>query len=61
VPEPGRYKELLNSDSGLYAGSNLGNAGGVATEPVAAHGHPQSLRLALPPLAGLILKWERSS
>ena len=61
VPEPGRYKELLNSDSGLYAGSNLGNAGGVATEPVAAHGHPQSIRLVLPPLAGLILKWERSS
>jgi 1,4-alpha-glucan branching enzyme len=37
----------------------MGNAGGVTTEPVAAHGHPQSLRLVLPPLAGLILKWER--
>jgi 1,4-alpha-glucan branching enzyme len=60
VPEAGRYKELLNSDSARYAGSNMGNAGGVTTEPVAAHGHPQSLRLVLPPLAGLILKWERS-
>ena len=59
VPEPGRYRELVNSDSDLYGGSNVGNAGWVAAEPVAAHGHPQSLKLKLPPLAGLVLKWER--
>jgi 1,4-alpha-glucan branching enzyme len=59
VPEPGRYRELVNSDSELYAGSNMGNAGWLTTEPVAAHGHAQSLKLVLPPLAGLVLKWER--
>jgi 1,4-alpha-glucan branching enzyme len=60
VPEPGFYKELLNSDAVWYAGGNVGNAGGIYTEPIAAHGHPQSLRLTLPPLAGLILKIARA-
>ena len=59
VPEPGRYRELLNSDGQMYAGSNMGNAGFVESEPVPAHGHAQSLRLILPPLAGLVLKRER--
>jgi 1,4-alpha-glucan branching enzyme len=56
VPEPGFYTELLNSDAWPYAGSNVGNAGGVSTEPVPAHGHQQSLTLTLPPLSALILK-----
>jgi 1,4-alpha-glucan branching enzyme len=56
VPESGFYRERLNSDAEYYAGSNLGNEGGVHTEPIPAHGHMQSLRLTLPPLAGLILK-----
>jgi 1,4-alpha-glucan branching enzyme len=58
VPEPGRYVELINSDSELYAGSNMGNGGAVYTERVPSHGHQQSLRLLLPPLSGLILKRE---
>jgi 1,4-alpha-glucan branching enzyme len=56
VPEAGRYDELLNSDASIYGGSNLGNAGGAATEPVAAHGFEQSLRLTVPPLGCLFLK-----
>jgi 1,4-alpha-glucan branching enzyme len=56
VPEPGFYAELLNSDAGVYGGSNAGNAGGADTEPIPAHGHPQSLRLTLPPLGAVILK-----
>jgi 1,4-alpha-glucan branching enzyme len=56
VPEPGFYRELLNSDAELYGGSNVGNAGGVLSEPIASHGHAQSLRLTLPPLAGLVFK-----
>lgn len=57
VPCAGLFQELLNSDSGHYGGSNLGNAGWVRTEPVPAHGRPQSLCLTLPPLSGLILAW----
>src|SRR5690606_31079275 len=60
VPEPGFYRELINSDAIWYAGGNVGNQGGVYTEPVAAHGHAQSLRLMLPPLGALILKIGRA-
>jgi 1,4-alpha-glucan branching enzyme len=56
VPEPGYYRELLNSDAWYYGGSNVGNEGGLDTEPVPAHGHAQSLRLTLPPLAGIVFK-----
>ena len=56
VPEPGYYRELLNSDASAYGGSNVGNEGGRAAEPVPAHGHAQSLVLTIPPLGVLFLK-----
>ena len=56
VPEPGRYRELINTDAEVYGGGNVGNAGALDTEPIAAQGMAQSLVLTLPPLAGLILK-----
>jgi 1,4-alpha-glucan branching enzyme len=58
VPASGFYRELINSDAGVYGGSNTGNGGGCGTEAVPAHGHPYSLNLTLPPLGGLILKRE---
>ncbi len=59
VPQAGHYVELLNSDAGIYGGSNAGNAGAVEAEPVPAHGRPHSLSLTLPPLGCVILKRER--
>ena len=56
VPAEGFYAEILNSDSGAFGGSNVGNGGGVHTEPVAAHGFDQSIRLMVPPLGCLYLK-----
>ena len=56
VPVEGAYAELLNSDADAYGGSNTGNGGLVFTEPIVSHGHPQSLRLTLPPLGFLLLK-----
>jgi 1,4-alpha-glucan branching enzyme len=56
VPPAGGYAELLNSDAWMYGGGNVGNGGMVFAEPLAAHGHAQSLRLTLPPLSCLILK-----
>jgi 1,4-alpha-glucan branching enzyme len=56
VPEAGFYAELLNSDSAEYGGGNVGNLGGLTTEPVAAHGFEQSIRLTVPPLGCLLLK-----
>jgi 1,4-alpha-glucan branching enzyme len=54
VPEPGRYRVLLNSDSGHYGGANLGQEFSLA-EHAPCHSLPFSLTLDLPPLAGLIL------
>ncbi|MCL6545073.1 MAG: 1,4-alpha-glucan branching protein GlgB [Bryobacteraceae bacterium] len=51
VPAPGFYEEVFNSDSQWFGGSNLGNAGGVASEQVPAHGRPHSISITLPPLA----------
>ena len=56
VPEPGFYREILNSDSLLYGGSNAGNAGGRWAEPVPWQGRPYSIALTLPPLGVLVLK-----
>jgi 1,4-alpha-glucan branching enzyme len=56
VPAPGHYAERLNSDSALFGGSNVGNGGGVSTEPIATHGFGQSLNLIVPPLGCLLLK-----
>jgi 1,4-alpha-glucan branching enzyme len=58
VPRPGYYKEILNSDSANYWGSNVGNEGGQETEEIAMHGRPHSLALTLPPLATIMLKLE---
>jgi 1,4-alpha-glucan branching enzyme len=56
VPIAGRWRELINTDSSGYGGSNLGNGAGLHTEPAPAHGYGQSLSLILPPLATLILQ-----
>ena len=54
VPFGGAYIERLNTDSDLYGGSNVGNAGRVEAEDVAAHGRPCSIAITLPPLATLV-------
>jgi 1,4-alpha-glucan branching enzyme len=51
VPQPGRYDEVLNTDSEHYGGSNVGNQGAVGSEEVAAHGRAHSIAITLPPLA----------
>ncbi len=56
VPEPGFYREILNSDSEHYGGSNVGNIGGVTAEPTPWQGRPFSLSLTLPPLAAIWLR-----
>ena len=56
VPEPGYYREILNTDAEYYAGSNYGNAGGVMAEPVPWMGLEYSLPLRLPPLAAVYFK-----
>jgi 1,4-alpha-glucan branching enzyme len=56
VPALGWYRELLNSDSTVYGGSNMGNGGGRQAEDLPWHGQPHSLLVTLPPLSVLFLK-----
>ncbi|MQU07972.1 1,4-alpha-glucan branching protein GlgB [Pseudomonas helleri] len=58
VPEAGTWHEIINSDAGVYSGSNYGNGGGVNTDPQPSHGQEVSLALNLPPLGVLILRAE---
>jgi 1,4-alpha-glucan branching enzyme len=51
VPQAGVYEEILNTDSELFGGSNMGNGGAVTSTPVPKHGRPHSLSITLPPLA----------
>ncbi len=56
VPQAGLWQELLNSDAPRYAGSGMGNLGGLEANPVPAHGRLRSLTVTLPPLALLVFK-----
>jgi 1,4-alpha-glucan branching enzyme len=58
VPEPGYYRELINTDSTLYGGSGQGNLGGVSSAAVPSHGRAHSLLLRVPPLATVLLVQE---
>jgi 1,4-alpha-glucan branching enzyme len=58
VPDPGLWRELLNSDAAAYGGSGTGNLGGVTSAPIPFHGRPHSINLQLPPLGMLVLKHE---
>jgi 1,4-alpha-glucan branching enzyme len=57
VPRAGRYREVLNSDSTYYGGSNVGNGIELHSSPQSWMGRPYSLHLALPPLGGIVLRW----
>ncbi|MGJ3237864.1 MAG: 1,4-alpha-glucan branching protein GlgB [Anaerolineae bacterium] len=60
VPHAGYYSEILNSDSEIYGGSNVGNMGGVHSESIGAHGFEQSLSLSLPPMGIVVMKYYAS-
>ncbi|MDD5331015.1 MAG: 1,4-alpha-glucan branching enzyme, partial [Sulfuricella sp.] len=56
VPRPGRYREIFNSDSEYYGGSNMGNGGAdLVAEEIPWMNQPFSIGMTLPPLAGVIL------
>jgi 1,4-alpha-glucan branching enzyme len=56
VPWAGAWKEILNSDAGLYGGADMGNLGETTSQPVPMHGRPNSLNLTVPPLGAIFLK-----
>ena len=56
APAGGVWREIANTDSRFYGGSDLGNDGAVRVLPEPAHGQPKSLLLTLPPLATIFLR-----
>ncbi|MDQ6988558.1 MAG: alpha amylase C-terminal domain-containing protein, partial [Mariprofundaceae bacterium] len=56
VTQAGFYAELLNTDAAEYAGSNMGNAGGVHSLDVGAMGKPYAIDVILPPLSCVVLQ-----
>jgi 1,4-alpha-glucan branching enzyme len=55
VPHVGMYREIFNSDSSYYGGSNLGNGTGIVARAGDWMNYPASISLTLPPMAGVIL------
>ena len=56
VPFSGVWREILNTDSSLYGGSNVGNGGAVSTLD---EGTIPEVSLVVPPLAAIFLVPER--
>jgi 1,4-alpha-glucan branching enzyme len=56
VPQAGFYEEILNTDSEIFGGSNLGNGGGRSSDPVPSHGRENSIAVTLPPLAVVVFR-----
>jgi 1,4-alpha-glucan branching enzyme len=50
VPLPGRWREVMNTDSEVYGGSNQRNLGSVVAERIGWHGLPYSASVTVPPL-----------
>jgi 1,4-alpha-glucan branching enzyme len=56
VPEEGFYQEILNTDSELFGGGNMGNGGAVSSRPIARHERKYSISITVPPLAVLAFR-----
>ncbi|MEJ2611274.1 MAG: 1,4-alpha-glucan branching protein GlgB [Candidatus Thiodiazotropha sp.] len=62
LPKSGGYKEVFNSDSEYYGGSNLGNGYELLqSESIAWMNQSCSVSLTLPPLSAIALQYEVSS
>jgi 1,4-alpha-glucan branching enzyme len=55
VPQAGAWREVFNSDAGIYGGANTGNGGLVQAQQEGSHGLDASLALTLPALGTLVL------
>ncbi len=56
VPKKGTYKEVINSDAGVYGGSDLYNGKPIISEDAAMHGFEQSIEVVLSPLGMTIIE-----
>jgi 1,4-alpha-glucan branching enzyme len=60
VPTGGLYREILNTDSHFFGGSDVGNSGAVMASSQPRHGFDYSVTITLPPLAVIWLEVPRT-
>ena len=58
VPAGGFWREIFNSDSSIYGGSNVGTHPGAEASGAGHHGRPDSLVIDLPPLGVSVFRHE---
>jgi len=54
LPQTGLWREIANTDAGVYGGGNRGNMGGITGVDGPHQGQPASAQVVLPPLSTLI-------
>jgi 1,4-alpha-glucan branching enzyme len=59
LPERGEWREILNTDAEIYAGSGWGNLGAVTATSQPWHGRPASAEVALPANGAIWMSLER--
>jgi 1,4-alpha-glucan branching enzyme len=59
APSRGAWKEIFNTDSEIFGGSNVGNFGEVWTQDIPWQNRQWSLNIQLPPLAAVYFRLER--
>jgi 1,4-alpha-glucan branching enzyme len=59
VPEKNIFREILNSDSDIYWGSNVGNAGLAIADEYRINQWEFSINITLPPMGMLVFKPEQ--
>jgi len=59
LPERGEWREILNTDAEVYAGSGWGNLGAVTATSQPWHGRPASAEVALPANGAIWMSLER--
>jgi len=56
VTAEGKWKEIFNSDDKAYWGTGVDNGKAIQTEAVNWHGRDNSIKITIPPLAGVVFK-----
>ncbi len=60
LPRAGRWREILNTDAAIYAGSGTGNLGGVLASETPWNGFLASAEVFLPPLATVYFEFSQA-
>ncbi|MET1754193.1 1,4-alpha-glucan branching protein GlgB [Novosphingobium sp. RD2P27] len=59
LPRAGRWREIFNSDAGIYGGGNIGNGGEIVAAQTLRDGQVASAEVTIPPLGAVFLQFEK--